>query len=80
MASAINPGDKQIMQARLTTEDGEVRAGAMPQTAPAMVRCYIMESSFSSVGLEVASVGGLENAEVVGHVVRRCRVQCRQQG
>lgn len=82
LTTGMKPGGKQVLQARFTLEDGGVRAGAVPPTAPAMVRCIILDSSFSSVGLEVSSSTGAADgsAEVLGKVVKRCRVQCKQQG
>lgn len=82
LSTGIKPGGKQVMQARLPLEERGGRAGAIPATAPAMIKCTIMESSFSSVGLEVSGVAGLgDDAEGgLGKVAKRCRVECRQQG
>lgn len=80
LPSKMKRGGKQIMQARLSVDDGEVRIAAIPQTAPAMVRCHLLDSMFSSVEIEAAALEG-EGAEFApGPLMKRCRVQCTQQG
>lgn len=79
LPASIKRGEKQVMQARLTVADAEVRVAAIPPTAPAMVKCHILDYAFSSVKLEVSGKKEEGDAEVAGNVVRRCRVQCKQQ-
>lgn len=76
----IKCGGKQVLQARLNIDEGQVRVASIPQTAAAMVRCHLMNSTFSSVDLELTAVA--EEGEQVGHgkIMKRCRVQCKQQG
>lgn len=79
LPSNIKRGGKQVVQARLGLEEGGVRAAAVPQTTPVMVKCHLLDSMFSSVELQASGVATEGEAEVPGRVMRRCRVQCRQQ-
>lgn len=80
LPSDLKRGAKQTMQARLSVDEGEVRVATIPQTAPAMARCHLLDSMFSSVEIDAAALGG-EGAEAApGRVMKRCRVQCTQQG
>ncbi|CAN0022642.1 unnamed protein product, partial [Hapterophycus canaliculatus] len=80
LPSGMKRGGKQIMQARLSVDEEEVRVAAIPQTAPAMVRCHLPDYMFSSVEIDAAALAG-EGAEAApGRVIKRCRVQCTQQG
>lgn len=76
----IKPGGKLVAQARLSVDDAQVRLAAIPQTAPAMVRCHLLDSTFSSVELEMTATAEEGEQNVPGKVVKRCRVQCKQQG
>lgn len=78
LPDGIKRGGKQIMQARLAVDEAEVRVAAIPSSAPAMVKCHLVDYTFSSVEIEVSGVaeGG---DEAPGKVMKRCRVQCRQQ-
>lgn len=75
----MRPGGKQVLQARLGVDEGQAPA-ALPQTAQATVKCHLLDSMFSSVELEMAAMAedGLHAAP--GRVMKRCRVQCTQQG
>lgn len=75
----IKPGGKQVMQARLSVDEAEVRVVAIPPTAPAMVKCHLKDSTFSSVQLEVLAPAGEGNTDVPGKVVKRSRIQSKQQ-
>ena len=78
LPSSMKPGGKQVTQARLSVDEGQARVAAMPQTAPAMVKCHLLDSTFSSVELEVAALAGDGATPARGSVVKRCRVQCKQ--
>lgn len=82
LSGTISPGSKQVLQARLVREEGEGRpAVPLPPTAPAMVKCHLLDTMFSSVGLDVHAVAGSAQFDATpGRVMKRCRVQCRQQG
>eukprot|EP00903_Cladosiphon_okamuranus_P014075 g13082.t1 len=80
LPSKMKPGGKQVTQARLSVEEGQVRTAAIPQTAPAMVRCHLEDSMFSAVELEMAAMARERGQDVPGKVMKRCRVQCKQQG
>eukprot|EP00752_Nemacystus_decipiens_P004305 g3934.t1 len=80
LPSKMKPGGKQVTQARLSIDEGQVRMAAIPQTAPAMVRCHLVDSTFSAVELEIAAMAEEGGQDVPGNVMRRCRVQCKQQG
>lgn len=80
LPSTMRPGGKQVTQARLSVDEGQVRTVAIPQTAPAVVRCLLVDSTFSSVELETAALAEEGGQDVPGKVVKRCRVQCKQQG
>lgn len=75
----MRPGGKQVLQARLSIDEGQPRA-VLPPTAPATVKCHLLDSTFSSVELEMAAMAedGLQAA--LGRVMKQCRVQCAQQG
>lgn len=74
----MQPGGKQVLQARLSVDEGQVRVAAIPQTAPAMVRCHLLDSTFSSVEIKVAALAEEGVAPAGRSVVKRCRVQCKQ--
>lgn len=76
----MKPGGKQVTQARLSVDEGQVRLAAIPQTAPAVVRCHLEDFTFSSVEVEMAATAEEGRQDVPGTVVKRCRVQCKQQG
>ncbi|CAM9911317.1 unnamed protein product [Ectocarpus sp. 4 AP-2014] len=78
LPSGMQRGGKQVLQARLSADEGQVRVAAIPQTAPAMVKCHLLDSTFSSVELEVAAMAEEGVAPAGGSVVKRCRVQCKQ--
>ncbi|CAM9479490.1 unnamed protein product [Ectocarpus sp. 6 AP-2014] len=78
LPSGMQRGGKQVLQARLSADEGQVRVAAIPQTAPAMVKCHVLDSTFSSVELEVAALAEEGVAPAGGSVVKRCRVQCKQ--
>lgn len=78
LPSGMQRGGKQVLQARLSADEGQVRGAAIPQTAPAMVKCHLLDSTFSSVELEVAAMAEEGVAPAGGSVVERCRVQCKQ--
>lgn len=80
LASTMKPGGKQVTQARLSIDEGQVRMATIPQSAPAMVRCHLADSTFSSVELEMAAMAEEGGQDVPGKVMKRCRVQCKQQG
>lgn len=80
LPSKMKPGGKQVTQARLGLDDGHVRMAAIPQTAPAMVRCHLADYTFSSVELEMAAMAAEGGQDLSGKVMKRCRVQCTQQG
>lgn len=81
LPSTMKRGGKQVLQARLSIDEGQVRAASIPQTAPAMVKCHLLDSTFSSVELEMTAMAEEEGTQVApGKVMKRCRVQCKQQG
>lgn len=80
LPSIMKPGGKQVTQARLSVDEGQVRMAAIPQTAPAMVKCHLVDSTFSAVELEMAAMAEEGGQDVPGKVMKRCRVQCKQQG
>lgn len=80
LPSEMKPGGKQVTQARLSIDEGQVRMAAIPQTAPAMVRCHSVDSTFSTVELEMVAMAEGEGQDIPGKIMKRCRVQCKQQG
>lgn len=76
----IKCGGKQVLQARLGMDEGQAQVASIPQTAPAMVKCHLVDSTFSSVELEMTAIAE-EGTEVApGKIMKRCRVQCKQHG
>lgn len=80
LPSEMKPGGKQVTQARLSIDEGQVRMAAIPQTAPAMVRCHSVDSTFSAVELEMVAMAKGGGQDIPGKIMKRCRVQCKQQG
>lgn len=79
LPTGIESGGEQVLQARLSMDKAEVRVAAITPTASVMVNCHLLDSTFSSVDLEVSGTAGAGDVEVAGKVMKRCRIQCRQQ-
>ena len=79
LPAQIKRGGKQVVQARLGLEEGGVRVASVPSTTPVMVKCHLLDSMFSCVELQASGVAREGDVEVSGRVMKRCRVQCRQQ-
>lgn len=80
LPSEIKCGGKQVLQARLSMDEGQERVASIPQTAPAMVKCHLVDSTFSSVELEMTAIAEEGMQVAPGKIMKRCRVQCKQQG
>lgn len=80
LPSEIKCGGKQVLQARLSIDEGHVGVASIPQTAMAMVRCNLLDSTFSSVEHGITTIAEEGTQVAPGKIMKRCRIQCKQQG
>lgn len=81
LSGDIAPGGKQVLQARLLSREVEGQpAASVPATAPAVVKCQMVDMMFSSVTVEAQAAASAGPSDQPARVMRRCRVQCKQEG